>query len=66
MQVLEQDGAALRMVREVVEKAPPGIAYIMLSGDMQGLVLYANDGARALLVGLEKDREGPVGRCVLL
>ncbi len=38
---LERDAAALRFVRDIVENAP-GIAYLTLSCDMRGLVLYAN------------------------
>lgn len=50
VQMLEADAAALRVAREVMEMAPPGIAYLTLSGDMRGLVLYANGSAMAMLL----------------
>ena len=59
--MLEADAAALRVAREVTEMAPPGIAYLTLSGDMRGLVLYASQSARALLVGSAME-EGLLGR----
>jgi hypothetical protein len=50
VQMLEADAAALRVAREVMEMAPPGIAYLTLSGDMRGLVLYANGSAMPMLL----------------
>ena len=71
VEMLEADAAALRVAKEAMEKAPPGIAYLTLSGDMRGLVLYANGSTRGLLLGLgmaaaaaPREADGLLGRCV--
>lgn len=46
--MLEEDVAALRFTRLVMEGAP-GIVYMTLSADMPSLVLYANQGAQEVL-----------------
>ena len=46
--MLERDAAALRFVRDILENAP-GIAYLTLSGDMRGLVLFASRGTQKML-----------------
>lgn len=58
--MLERDVAALRFARDVVENAP-GIAYLMLSGDMRGLILYANAATEGVL-GMQP--VALLGRCV--
>ena len=67
VQMLEMDVAPLRVAREVIEMAPANIAHLMLSGDMRGLVLYANANACGLLVGVMAARKevGLLGRYVV-
>lgn len=57
---VDRDAAALRVARDVMEAAP-SIAYLTLSGNVRGLVLYANSAAeRALGMAVE----GLLGLCV--
>ena len=60
--MLEKDAAALRVAREVMENAPSEIAFLTLSGDISGLVLYINGSGCRLL---ETAAEDVLGRCVM-
>lgn len=61
--VMERDAAALRMAREIVENAPPGLVYLTLTADMRGLMLHANGSVQGMFVGAAK-KERLLGRCV--
>lgn len=58
--MLERDTAALCFARDLIEYSP-GIAYLILSADMRGLILYANGGAERMF-GVSPD--ALLGRCV--
>lgn len=45
---LEKEVTAQRIVQDIVENAP-GIAFLMLSGDMRAMVLYANKASASVL-----------------
>jgi len=46
--MLVRGAAALRFAQAILENVP-GIAYLTLSGDMRGLILYASQGTQKML-----------------
>jgi PAS domain-containing protein len=58
--MMERDAAAQRFARDIMENAP-GIAYLMLSGDMRALVLYANQSTQEVVGATPA---ALLGRCV--